>query len=120
MIAAAAAPAGGGGGEVDLPGVQPRCAGGHAEEFLALADRLDGQPALTVLHGLSFQLAAGESMAIVGPSGAGKSSLFALLGGSLHEDSGEFSLPPHWRMAQVAQNMPETDQAAATVFSLPM
>jgi ATP-binding cassette subfamily F protein 3 len=38
--------------------------------------------------------------------------LFALLNGSLHEDGGDFSIPKVWRMAQVAQNMPETEESA--------
>ena len=67
-----------------------------------------------LLEGASVTLNPGEKVGLIGRNGAGKSSLFALLNGSLHEDSGEFSLPPHWRMAQVAQNMPETDQPAAT------
>ena len=66
-----------------------------------------------LLEGASVTLNPGEKVGLIGRNGAGKSSLFALLNGSLHEDGGEFSLPPHWRMAQVAQNMPETDQAAA-------
>ena len=66
-----------------------------------------------LLEGASVTLNPGEKVGLIGRNGAGKSSLFALLNGSLHEDSGEFSLPPHWRMAQVAQNMPETDQPAA-------
>ena len=47
----------------------------------------------------------------------GKSSLFGLLNGSLHEDAGDFAMPAHWRMAQVAQNMPETTESA-TAFVL--
>jgi ATP-binding cassette subfamily F protein 3 len=38
--------------------------------------------------------------------------LFALLNGTLHEDGGDFSIPRVWRMAQVAQNMPETEESA--------
>jgi ATP-binding cassette subfamily F protein 3 len=34
------------------------------------------------------------------------------LNGTLHEDGGDFSIPKVWRMAQVAQNMPETEESA--------
>ena len=66
-----------------------------------------------LLGDASINLNPGEKIGLIGRNGAGKSSLFALLDGSLHEDRGEFSMPPHWRMAQVAQHMPETDQSAA-------
>ncbi len=36
---------------------------------------------LTIVHDVSFEIAARESVAIVGPSGAGKSTLLALLAG---------------------------------------
>ncbi|MEQ6434131.1 ATP-binding cassette domain-containing protein [Comamonas sp. w2-DMI] len=54
----------------------------------------------------------GEKLGLVGRNGAGKSTLFALLNGSLSEDGGEFFVPPQWRMAQVAQHMPETEESA--------
>jgi len=54
----------------------------------------------------------GEKVGLVGRNGAGKSSLFALLNGTLHEDKGDFSIPSQWRMAQVAQDMPETSESA--------
>jgi ATP-binding cassette, subfamily F, member 3 len=65
-----------------------------------------------VLNQASITINPGEKVGLVGRNGAGKSSLFALLNQSLHEDSGEISIPKQWRMAQVAQNMPETDQNA--------
>ena len=65
-----------------------------------------------LLDEASVTLHPGEKVGLVGRNGAGKSSLFALLNGSLHEDGGECLKPAHWRMAQVAQDMPETDQAA--------
>ena len=71
--------------------------------------------AKVLLDGASVRLNPGEKVGLVGRNGAGKSSLFALLNGNLHEDAGEFSVPAHWRMGQVAQDMPETE-ASATDF----
>ena len=61
---------------------------------------------------LDLHVQKGRIYGLLGRNGAGKSSLFALLAGGLHEDGGEFFLPPSWRMAQVAQEMPETDISA--------
>ena len=63
-----------------------------------------------VLDQASATINPGERVGLVGRNGAGKSSLFALLQGKLHEDGGEFSWPRQWQLAQVAQDMPETDQ----------
>src|ERR1700754_71631 len=65
-----------------------------------------------VLDGASVTFTPGEKIGLVGRNGAGKSSFFGLLNGTLHEDSGEFSIPAAWKMGQVAQEMPETDQSA--------
>ncbi|CAM3948248.1 ABC-F family ATP-binding cassette domain-containing protein [Bordetella muralis] len=65
-----------------------------------------------LLDKTSVTLNPGEKVGLVGRNGAGKSSLFAVLNGTLHEDSGEFSIPAQWRMSQVAQDMPETEQSA--------
>jgi len=70
-----------------------------------------------LLESVSCTIYPGERVGLVGRNGAGKSTLFALLNGTLHEDSGDFDLPTQWRLAQVAQNMPETDQPA-TAFVL--
>ena len=53
-----------------------------------------------------------DKVGLIGANGAGKSSLFALLRGELHADSGEVSMPPKWRMAYVAQETPALDRAA--------
>jgi ATP-binding cassette subfamily F protein 3 len=68
--------------------------------------------AKVLLDNASVTLNPGEKVGLVGRNGAGKSTLFALLNGTLHEDAGDFSIPTQWRMAQVAQDMPETDQSA--------
>jgi len=68
--------------------------------------------AKVLLDNASVTLNPGEKVGLVGRNGAGKSTLFALLNGTLHEDAGDFSIPAQWRMAQVAQEMPETDQSA--------
>ena len=68
--------------------------------------------AKVLLNSVNATINPGEHVGLVGRNGAGKSSLFALLNGSLHEDGGDFNIPAQWRMAQVAQNMPETDESA--------
>ena len=70
-----------------------------------------------MLDNISGTINPGENVGLVGRNGAGKSSLFALLSGKLHEDGGDFYIPTSWRMAEVAQDMPETSQPA-TAFVL--
>ncbi|MEX8519747.1 MAG: ABC-F family ATP-binding cassette domain-containing protein [Leptothrix sp. (in: b-proteobacteria)] len=65
-----------------------------------------------VLENASFTLQPGEKASLVGRNGAGKSSLFALLTHRLQADAGDVSMPPRWRIGEVAQNMPETEQGA--------
>ena len=65
-----------------------------------------------LLDKTSATINPGEKVGLVGRNGAGKSTLFALINGTLHEDSGDYSIPRQWRMGQVAQEMPETDQSA--------
>ena len=65
-----------------------------------------------VLNQASVTLQPGEKVGLVGRNGAGKSSLFSLLAGRLHADAGDFGMPPRWRIAEVAQEMPETSEGA--------
>ncbi|MDE2341919.1 MAG: ATP-binding cassette domain-containing protein [Betaproteobacteria bacterium] len=68
--------------------------------------------AKVVLDAASLTLHPGEKAGLVGRNGAGKSSLFALLSGALHEDGGSWQMPAHWRLAQVAQELPDTEESA--------
>ena len=68
--------------------------------------------AKVLLDSATVTINPGEKVGLVGRNGAGKSSMFALLNGSLHEDGGEYFIPSQWRMGQVSQDMPETEQSA--------
>lgn len=70
-----------------------------------------------VLQNASFTLQPGEKASLVGRNGAGKSSLFSLLTGRLQSDQGDVEMPPRWEIAEVAQDMPETE-TGATEFVL--
>jgi putative ABC transport system ATP-binding protein len=57
---------------------------------------------LTILSDVSFQIVAGESVAVVGPSGAGKSTLLALLAG--------LDLPSSGHVVLNGANLSELDE----------
>ena len=57
---------------------------------------------LTILSGVSFSVAAGDSVAVVGPSGAGKSTLLALLAG--------LDLPTRGHVVLNGSNLSELDE----------
>ena len=65
-----------------------------------------------VLHDTTVTLQPGEKIGLVGRNGAGKSSLFSLLTHRLQSDAGDVAMPPRWRIGEVAQEMPETDDSA--------
>ncbi len=68
--------------------------------------------AKVLLGGANLTINPGEKLGLIGRNGAGKSTLFGLLNGTLHEDGGDYYMPTQWRMSQVEQNMPETDETA--------
>ena len=70
-----------------------------------------------VLAGANLTLHAGEKVGLVGRNGAGKTSLFHLLAGRLHPDTGDAERPARWRLAEVAQDMPDSTDSA-TLFVL--
>ncbi|MGB7503272.1 MAG: ATP-binding cassette domain-containing protein [Azonexus sp.] len=60
----------------------------------------------------SVQIHPGWKVGVVGANGCGKSSLFALLGGELHAESGAVELPASWHIARVAQETPALPDCA--------
>jgi ATP-binding cassette, subfamily F, member 3 len=65
-----------------------------------------------VLQGANVTLQPGEKVGLIGRNGAGKSSLFSLMTDRLHADAGDVEIPPRWRVGEVAQEMPETEDGA--------
>ena len=54
----------------------------------------------------------GQKVGLIGANGAGKSSLFALVRGLLHADTGEVILPGQRRIAFMAQEVEDVDRTA--------
>jgi ATP-binding cassette, subfamily B, heavy metal transporter len=61
----------------DAPGARPLVHHGGAVRFDSV--RFGYDPDRTILHGVSFDIPAGKTVAVVGPSGSGKSTLARLL-----------------------------------------
>jgi len=59
-----------------------------------------------LIEGATLQIHPGQKVGVVGANGCGKTSLFALLRGELHPDTGDLELPPRWVIAHVAQETP--------------
>ncbi len=60
----------------------------------------------------SFTIHPGHKAGLTGANGCGKSSLFALLRGELQADGGDYSMPPKWVIAHVAQETPAVERSA--------
>ena len=80
--------------------------------MLRLNDITLRRGARVLLEGASMNVHPGQKVGLVGPNGSGKSSLFALVRGELHADTGEVSLPPRWVLSHVAQETPALEQPA--------
>jgi ATP-binding cassette subfamily F protein 3 len=59
-----------------------------------------------LIQAASLQLHPGHKVGLTGANGAGKSSLFALLRGEMHLESGDLEMPATWVIAHVAQETP--------------
>ncbi len=63
-----------------------------ALDFVGVNFRYPSRPDAQVLNDINFQVQPGQRIALVGPSGAGKSTIFALLLGFHHPESGQILL----------------------------
>ncbi len=61
---------------------------------------------------VNLRIHAGWKMGVAGRNGTGKSSLFAMLRGELHADTGQLEMPSGWVIAHVSQETPGLPQAA--------
>ena len=91
--------------------------------ILSVRDLAKAYGGVKALAGVSFDVAAGEIVALIGPNGAGKTTFFNVLNGQLAPDSGEVLLDgarlvgraPH-RVARLGVG--RTFQVAATFGSM--
>ncbi|UVL34625.1 ATP-binding cassette domain-containing protein [Pseudomonas sp. B21-041] len=65
-----------------------------------------------LLEDAELTLHAGHKAGLIGANGAGKSSLFALIRGELHPDSGDCFLPADWRIAHMRQEIETLERLA--------
>jgi ATP-binding cassette subfamily F protein 3 len=68
--------------------------------------------AKVLIEGASLQLHPGHKVGLTGANGAGKSSVFAMLRGELHPETGDCEMPPNWVVGHVAQDTPALPDAA--------
>ncbi|MBE0533090.1 MAG: ABC transporter ATP-binding protein [Rhodospirillales bacterium] len=76
--------------------------------LLAIHDLSKAFGGVEAVRSVSFEVAAGEAVALIGPNGAGKTTCFNLIGGQLRPDAGGIEFrgrdiagwPPHkvWRL----------------------
>ena len=58
-----------------------------------------------LLEQVDLRVHPGQKVGVIGANGSGKSSLFKLLLGQLHHDSGDLFIPKGWQIAHMAQEV---------------
>src|SRR6185295_2998636 len=71
-----------------------RAAAGEERGVIEVTGLVKRYGDVTAVDDLSFEVAAGETFAIVGPNGAGKTTTLKLLLGLVHPDRGRIALGP--------------------------
>lgn len=66
----------------------------------------------TLLENADATIFPGQKWGVIGGNGSGKSSLFKLLLGQLHGDSGLCQIPKGWTIAHMAQEVEHSDREA--------
>ncbi len=84
-----------------------------AEPFMLQMSHIELRRGTKLLfENASLQAHAGQRVGVIGVNGSGKSSLFALIRGQLEADAGQLQLNPRDVIAHVAQESPQSEQAA--------
>ena len=65
-----------------------------------------------LLDDTSLNILPGRRIGVIGQNGTGKSSLFALIRGELHADSGDITVPANWRIAHMAPEVAASARSA--------
>ena len=67
---------------------------------------------VNLIENADARIHPGQRVGLTGRNGSGKSTLLALLRHDLEPDSGNYRLPPDWRIASVAQETPSLPDSA--------